>query len=352
MVPRQVTLTYPCADWHLSMPFNRPASVQSAAIARAGESNSVTGQNETYSCRFKAMLDDWRTRWHHGTANTTDPLFPVGFVQFGGQHHHKLALSLSRSPLSLVLPTSLSLSPFHRVCLRACSTGPTCGPDARIFATRIGQTGDAGVLASRPLWPNTFMATAIDLPNTPSSGSPAGGVHLMDKPTIAHRLALGARATVYREADLVHTGPQLLSVTRLGSTMRFLLTFADDPVHSSGGGSELELRGTASGVAGFEIYDNLAWATYRGPTIGVWVPARVVANTSSSLTVEAFSLLPQTTQIRYAHRDTPCPPHECLVYNRAGLPLAPFQTTIADSGGEHDGGELSPFSPVKELPIK
>ena len=238
------------------------------------------------------------------------------------------------------------------MCLRACSTGPTCGPDARIFATRIGQTGDAGVLASRPLWPNTFMATAIDLPNTPSSGSPAGGVHLMDKPTIAHRLALGARATVYREADLVHTGPQLLSVTRLGSTMRFLLTFADDPVHSSGGGSELELRGTASGVAGFEIYDTLAWATYRGPTIGVWVPARVVANTSSSLTVEAFSLLPQTTQIRYAHRDTPCPPHECLVYNRAGLPLAPFQTTIADSGGEHDGGELSPFSPVKELPIK
>ena len=135
--------------------------------------------------------------------------------------------------------------------------------------------------------------------------------------------------------------------------MRFVLRFetaASSPVHSRSSpkgdvpsaAAKLELRGLdhARGVAGFEVYDDLAWPAYRGPTIGVWVPAQIVANTSSSLSVETFSLLPQPTQIRYAHRDTPCPPHARLVYNIAGLPLAPFQTAIEPGPAARSTREL------------
>jgi sialate O-acetylesterase len=266
-----------------------------AAIWYQAESNSVTGQNETYQCRFKAMIDDWRDRWHRGTANSTNPDFAVGFVQIG----------------------------------------PNCGPDHRVFATRIGQA-NGGVA----LWPGTFMASAIDLPNTEASGSPAGGVHLMDKPTVAHRLALGARATVYGEVDLVHRGPRLLSVApETNSKMRYVLTFETGTTFLSDG---LELRGGDT-VSGFEIFDNCGFG-------GVWVPAFIVANTSAlndQLTVETFSLVRAPSTLRYAHRDTPCPPHACLVYNTAGLPLTPFEAPITRTGIQRaaktdDGTQQSP----------
>ena len=242
-------------------------------------------QNSTYSCRFAAMLDDWRQRWHRNTGNTTSSLLPFGFVQIG----------------------------------------PSCGYDSHVFRTRIGQTGNELVFPN-DRWPGVFMATAIDLPNTGDTGSPAGNVHLMDKPAIAHRLALGARAMVYQE-DVVSTGPQLLEAVADSTRSRFTLTF-DTGQRSEGG---LDLRGTQPGVTGFEVFDNLGWGTI---VLGTWVPAQVVSlggcsgHSICNITLEAFSILEHPTMIRYAHKDTPCPPHDCLVYNSAGLPLAPFEVQL------------------------
>ena len=79
---------------------------------------------------------------------------------------------------------------------------------------RLGQAANLGV-APNPTWPSTFMAAALDLPNTVETGAPAGGVHLMDKRTIAHRLALGAQGTVYAhlaQPELVWAGPRFKSI--------------------------------------------------------------------------------------------------------------------------------------------
>ena len=40
-----------------------------------GESNEVIGMNETYACRFGAMMDDWSRRWNEGTAGATARIF-------------------------------------------------------------------------------------------------------------------------------------------------------------------------------------------------------------------------------------------------------------------------------------
>jgi hypothetical protein len=73
--------------------------------------------------------------------------------------------------------------------------GTDCGPSLHTFRTRLGQCNN------NQLWANTFMAPAMDLPNNLESGAPAGGVHLMDKITIAERLVIGATSSVYAESD-------------------------------------------------------------------------------------------------------------------------------------------------------
>ena len=42
-----------------------------------GETNSGS---DTYNCTFPVMIEDWRLTFHERT-NTTDPVFPFGFVQ-------------------------------------------------------------------------------------------------------------------------------------------------------------------------------------------------------------------------------------------------------------------------------
>jgi hypothetical protein len=210
---------------------------------------------------------DWATRWNTFSRNTT-AILPFGFVQIG----------------------------------------PACGPDEHTFATRIGQTANAGV-APNAVWPNTFMAAALDLPNTVESGAPAGGVHLMDKRTIAHRLALGAAGTVYehdaasRRPELVWAGPRFKSILPLGNhspdaanaSGRWLLTFdisMPAPGTAAGrssttapppAGAALSLVGRGQAVAGFELRNGCYWGC-------MWVPAPVVeVRLPDQLVIETFS---------------------------------------------------------------
>jgi hypothetical protein len=104
-------------------------------------------------------------------------------------------------------------------------------------------------------WRNTFMAPAMDLPNTMESGAPAGaclaprmdlpnhvdnragGVHLMDKITIAERLIIGAFATVYHGGN---TTPSLATASYKGP--RFLRAVEVTPY-----GDNATASATASG---------------------------------------------------------------------------------------------------------
>jgi hypothetical protein len=45
--------------------------------------------------------------------------------------------------------------------------GTDCGPSLHTFRTRLGQCNN------NRFWPNSFMATAMDLPNNMQSGAPA-----------------------------------------------------------------------------------------------------------------------------------------------------------------------------------
>ena len=279
-----------------------------------GESNEVLGQNATYTCRFGAMVRDWSARWRNGTQGATPASLPFGFVQIG----------------------------------------PACGPDAHTFATRIGQAANYGV-APNSAWPTTFMAVAHDLPNTVETGAPVGGVHLMDKRTIAHRLALGAQGTVYASPlappALVWAGPRFQSIQALGNhtpnarneSGRWLLTFdismparwrAPSITESSAlaeqrqlpavpPGAALKLHGQGQGVSGFEIGNGCYWGC-------MWVPAPVVeVRPPNQIVIETFSSTDDgASAVRYAHADTPCPRLGCLVYNEAGLPLTPFQAPL------------------------
>ncbi len=56
--------------------------------------------------------------------------------------------------------------------------------------------------------PNSFMAVTIDLSKEPGNHP----IHPKSKSPIGHRLALAARAMVYGETDLVHSGPVIRSM--------------------------------------------------------------------------------------------------------------------------------------------
>ena len=45
----------------------------------SGEANA--GNARDYSCRFPAMIDDWRSKFHSTSLQTVDATFPFGFVQ-------------------------------------------------------------------------------------------------------------------------------------------------------------------------------------------------------------------------------------------------------------------------------
>ena len=214
-------------------------------------------------------------------------------------------------------------------------SGTDCGPSLHTFRTRLGQCNN------NQFWPNSFMAPAMDLPNNMESGAPAGGVHLMDKITIAQRLVSGAVASVYlpkgfatpgsttsggnsesAAADIALTsygGPHFLravETTPYGDMDSTAPRGSQVVVHFSGVGENggIEVRSND----GFELNSACGWG-------GSWVPATIVASNASSVTLQARSLI-HAVGVRYLYADTPCDYKRCAVYSAANaLPLAPFQ---------------------------
>ncbi len=142
--------------------------------------------------------------------------------------------------------------------------------------------------------PNTAMAVAIDLGEW-------NDVHPMRKQDVSRRLALAAEKTAYHEKGIVASGPQYRSMKIRGS--RIVLTFS----HC---GTGLVAR-DGQNPGGFAIAGKdgtFVWAKamIHGNKVVVW-----------NDTVE------NPVAVRYAWADNP---DTADLYNREGLPAAPFRT--------------------------
>jgi sialate O-acetylesterase len=143
--------------------------------------------------------------------------------------------------------------------------------------------------------PNTGMAAAIDIGD-------ATDIHPKNKQDVAHRLALAAMSLSYGE-DVVHSGPAFRSAQIAGNRVRIEFSNPD---------SELMIRDRYGYVRGFEIAaadGKFVWA--RGERIG---PHIELFNES----------VREPAYVRYDWGNTP----DGNVFNTAGLPAAPFRSTV------------------------
>lgn len=203
-----------------------------------GESNADSLRYPVYGRLFQTLIQDWRSAWSEGD-------FPFLFVQIANYHtdaesHWPEIREAQREALTLV---------------------------------------------------NTAMAVTIDI------GDPEN-IHPADKQDVGHRLALAARAMVYRE-PVEAFGPLYRSMSREGSVLRLYFDHADEG---------LVIKGKQ--LQGFEIAGD----------DGKFVPAKAdidgvtVVLTNPGLASPAFA--------RYGWSSDPV----CNLYNKAGLPASPFST--------------------------
>ena len=158
--------------------------------------------------------------------------------------------------------------------------------------------------------PNTGMAVTLDIGD-------ARDIHPRDKQDVAIRLGLVARRVAYGENGVVFSGPTLKEATPGGGKIR--ITFdhigsgltigrAPDPFYTSRKEPipttlPDELEGFA--IAGQDGKFVWAKATIEGDTV-------VVENAA----------VPYPVSVRYGWADNPT----CNLYNKEGLPAAPFRT--------------------------
>lgn len=140
--------------------------------------------------------------------------------------------------------------------------------------------------------PNTAMVVAADVGD-------GKDCHPLNKQEVGRRLSLAARATAYGET-VEHSGPLYASMSSEGARIRLRFTHVGDGLMPKGG---KRLSGFL--IAGEDRQFVPADAAIDGETVIVSSPqvARPVA-------------------VRYAWADAP----DCTLWNKAGLPAAPFRT--------------------------
>jgi sialate O-acetylesterase len=237
----------PKHDWHPQLDSWAPAGLYNALVAPAtnytikgaiwyqGESDAMEPRAPLYERTFPAMITDWRTHWHEGN-------FPFLFVQ-----------------ISSFTSTS-----------------------AEVWGTVREAQRRTLKLA------NTAMAVTLDV------GDP-GNVHPPDKQTVAARLALAARATVYGE-KIEFSGPAYREATIEGSSIRVWFD------HSQG------LSAKGGEPQGFE----LAGHDRRFHPATAHIDGQTVVVSAAGVDHPEF--------IRYAWANAP----QANLYNDAGLPASTF----------------------------
>ncbi len=201
------------------------------------------------------MITDWREHWGRGD-------FPFLFVQVAGY-----------------------------------APGPTDSTRGHWAALREGQAKALGL-------PNTAMVTAIDVGDEKD-------IHPRNKFTVAHRLALVARETVYND-KIDSSGPvydhMKIEADRIHIAFKHVgagLVLAAPPVAPG-----LPALPTPTTLTGFEI----------SGTDQKWTPANAVI--AGQTVIVSSPAVPAPVAVRYAWADFPA----CSLYNADGLPAFPFRT--------------------------
>jgi len=184
------------------------------------------------------------------------------------------------------------------------------------FSARKPQPGEstwAGTREAQALvlkQPNTGMAVTLDI------GEP-GNIHPADKLDVGHRLALAAEHVAYGDQGIVYSGPTYKSSTVEGNKIRIQLD-------NIGGGLTIGRAPDTYYAAEKLPVPQAPDAALQGFAIAgadhkyVWANASIDGN---SLVVSSDAV-PSPVTVRYAWADNPA----CNLYNKEGLPAAPFRT--------------------------
>jgi sialate O-acetylesterase len=207
-----------------------------------GESNAEEAYN--YRELFPMLITDWRKQWQQGK-------LPFLYVQ--------LANYMERKPL----PTESEWAELR---------------EAQTMALSL---------------PNTGMACTIDIGD-------AGTVHPLNKQEVGRRLALIAHKTVYKQDDIISSGPIYKSYQKEGNRIRIRFSSIGSGLLTSDGE---EAKGFA--IAGDDKQFHWAKAVIEDNEVVVYCDE--VENPEA---------------VRYAWADNP----ECNLINSEGLPVIPFRT--------------------------
>lgn len=246
------------------------------AVWYQGEANS--GNPTSYNCTFPAMIDDWRSKWYHGTLGSTDATFPFGFVQ----------LNSNSQGVTYNHPKDNGV--YH----------------GGFPGLRWSQTAGYGYVPN-PRMPKTFMAVILDTPNAD------GGIHSKFKQATGSRLVRAGLPVAYNvKVDTV--GPMVEGIDKKEGTIIVRLSHM-------GAGVGLVIKNTT----GFEVLGG----------DGFWYNTPISTHTTTSVTISSIPI--NATQLRYLWYNNPCglSCYECAVYssvlplgNQSGeldfVPLAPF----------------------------
>lgn len=239
----------PKYPWHPPLNSWEPAALYNAMVAPLtpfpmrgviwyqGESNSLLDRAPMYERLFQTMIRDWRHRWD-------DPELPFLYVQIANY-------------------TSTDLENWAVI------------REAQRHALELR---------------NTAMAVTIDIGNPDD-------VHPKNKQEVGRRLALAARASVYKEA-LEYSGPLYRQITREGNLIRVWFD------HAAG------LNAKGGELTGFEI----------AGSDGRYV--RGLAKIDGSTILVSSPELSSPVSVRYGWANSP----ECNLYNSDGLPASPFRS--------------------------
>jgi sialate O-acetylesterase len=157
--------------------------------------------------------------------------------------------------------------------------------------------------------PNTGVAVTIDL-------GEAGNIHPADKQDVGQRLGLVARHVAYGQKDDVYTGPTFKSSAVEGNKIR--LTF-----DNVGGGLVIGkapdyFYSVEKNPPAPELSKLEGFAIAGADGKYVWANATI----DGSTVVVSADEVTAPVNVRYAWADNPA----CNLYNKEGLPAAPFRT--------------------------
>ena len=232
-----------------------------------GESDAMAGGSvrSEYECKFRRMIEAWRSAFHTASIGQTSLQFPFGFVQ---------------------------LAPWGK------STPDATKADDHWATVRAAQ---AAVLTSIN---NTFMATAIDLGAFEGGccGGAGGGpvdhcdmfpalcIHPQWKAEVGRRLSLGARRVAYGE-PVCASGPVAASAIAAGSggaTVKFSLCDGGAVAvrNQTLGGKTFDLQlGTAHTQSAIRNVHGISDVSLVTTESGKWVQADISGHTADSVTL-------------------------------------------------------------------